>query len=118
MFMNNKLFKWAIILESLVDKSALDDMNILDIEVTTDENPQDRWHIYNVSASKDQIVHLAKYIKPKLYYAHFWLWNEMIVVYPNKIFELDANDNDSWTEAIVFWLSLDIPKEQLYFSID
>jgi hypothetical protein len=112
------MYKWAIIEESLTDNRFLNDIKILETGVTPDINPEDRWHIHGVLMSRDKIIELSKYIKPAKYYAHFWKWNDMIVVFPNKIFDLNFDDVGSWKPAIKFGLSIDIPIDQLNFSIN
>jgi len=42
----------------------------------------------------------------------------VIVVYPNKEFDIVYSDKDSWKDAIAYGQSLGIPIEQLDFKID
>ncbi|EKE28661.1 MAG: hypothetical protein ACD_3C00035G0011 [uncultured bacterium (gcode 4)] len=111
------MYKWAIIEESLTDNRILNDIKILELEITSDEEPEDRWHIFTVMMDKDQIMKLAWFIKPAKYYAHFWSWDEMLIAYPNKIFEVSLENKNTWKDAIEHGLSIDIPLEQLDFLI-
>ena len=116
--MTSYLYEWVIIEESLIDNRILNNLNIVELEITTEENPEDRWHIYTVLMSKDEILNLAKYLKPSKFYAHFWSGNDMIAVFSGKTFEFYLDDRNSWKDAIEYGLSIDIPEEQLDFSID
>ncbi|EKE29077.1 MAG: hypothetical protein ACD_2C00234G0004 [uncultured bacterium (gcode 4)] len=114
----NLMYKWAIIEESLTDKDILSDIQVLETEITPDIDPEDVWHIHTVMMTEENIFKLAEYLKPAKYYAHFWSRDDMFVVFPNKVFKLDSDNKDSWKDAIDFWLSIDIPLEQLDFLTD
>jgi len=49
------------------------------------------------------------------YYFHAYRNNELIVVFPEKIFRVTPN-RDSWIELVSYGLSLGIPEEQLDFK--
>lgn len=111
-------FKGSIILESLDNPEVIKDFSVLISRVTDDPNPVDRWHIYEVEASRDRLEKLSKVMKPTKYYAHFWNDNrEVIAVFRDKIFEFNFEDKKSWEPAIQYGLFVGIPKEQLSFDI-
>ena len=116
--MNTTLYKWAIIEESLTDARILNDFQVMWVDITTEDDPNDRWHIYEVQADKETVMNLSSYIKKTWYYAHFWKWNDVIVVFPDKVIEFHKDDESLRKEAVSYWLSIDIPEEQLSFTID
>lgn len=111
------MYKWTIVEESLQDNRLLNELKITSIRISNDENPETRWHIYNIYLSYEDILELAKKIKLG-WYMHFWLDREVIVVFENKVFELNYDDKDSWYDTVQYWLSVGISLEQLDFIID
>lgn len=112
-------YKGYIIEESLEDNLILNNFKIIGIKITDDENPADRWHIYEVETSKEQLLKISKYLKPGKWYTHFWDSNKNIIaVFKDKNFEFNYDNKESWNEAVEYGLSLGIPKEQLDFLID
>ena len=110
-------YKGIIIEESLEDNRILNKLNIIKFEITKEENPQDRWHLYTVKVFDKEISLLSNIIKNK-WYMHFWKNKKVIVIFKNKKFELEYNNKESWKPAIEYGLSLGIPLEQLDFPID
>ena len=51
-------YKGVIIEESLADNRILNDFKIIEFRISKEENPADRWHIYTVQVSKEDIVRL------------------------------------------------------------
>ncbi len=113
------MFKGTIVLESLENAEVIRDFKILSLNETTDLNPADRWHLYEVEATREQLEKLSKVIKPTKWYAHFWnVKREVIAVFRNKIFELNFDDKKSRERAIQYGISVGIPEEQLDFLIN
>lgn len=48
------------------------------------------------------------------YYAHFYRDDELIIVFPSKIFHVTP-DKNSWSEAVSYGESVGIPKDELDF---
>jgi len=118
-FFNMEKYKGAIVEESLEDNRILNDFKVSSISVTKEDNPEERWHICNVEATKKQIENLSKNIKPSKWYAHFWNSNkDVIAIFRGKIFYFNYNDKKSWNPAIKYGRSIGIPREQLDFIID
>ena len=111
-------YKGTIVEESLLDNRLLNSFKINKFRISNAENPDDRWHLYEVEATPEQIDKLAKQLKPTGWYTHFWQGDNVIVVYPNKKFEIVYSDKDSWKDAIEYGQSIGIPTEQLDFKID
>lgn len=60
-----KQYLGTIVGESLEDDSILKNFEIVDSRISDDENPADRWHLYKVRISRDEINQLVLHIKEK-----------------------------------------------------
>jgi hypothetical protein len=90
--------------------------NILEVSVTDDIDPSDRWHMNMVEVDIEQLEKLSKVMKSEKYYAHFWNEDKnIIVVFRDKIFNFNQGDESGSREAIDYGLSVNIPEEQLDF---
>lgn len=114
---NNDKFKGMIVEESLDDNRALNGLDFIDVKITDAENPSNRWHIYTVQVSHEDILRLWHHLKKSSWYMHFWSDDRMIIVFPEKQFEVNSRDRESWSPAIEHGLSLGIPRGQLDFVI-
>lgn len=110
-------YKGTIIEESLSDNRIINELKIIGLRISKDENPADRWHLYTVNVSDADISRLAGIIKPK-WYMHFWKDRQVIAIFQGKKFEFNYDDKSSWAPAVEHGLSIGIPKEQLDFIID
>ena len=106
-----------IVEESLEENRILNDLEIIKVKITKEENPAQRWHLYTVRVSKEDIEKLSKNIKTG-WYMHFWKGRNIVVIFRNKKFEFNFDDKSTWKPAVEYGLSLGIPKEQLDFLID
>lgn len=114
--MNNE-YKGIIVEESLIDNRMMNDFNIIDFRISSDENPADRWHIYTVMIDRNDMDRLSRNIKSR-WYMHFWKNREVIAIFQGKKFEFDYDNKSSWAPAVEYGLSMGIPKEQLDFIIE
>ena len=71
-----------------------------------------------MNVNENDIAALSKELKPKGWYMHFWSGDDIVAVFPNKLFHLKYSDKSTWTDAIEYGKSLDIPGEQLDFVIE
>jgi len=110
----NKLYKGVIIEESLMDKSAISKLKVLDSIIS----PGNHWHRYTVEVSEDDIVRISHNLYSQQWYAHFWKGMEVTVAFKDKIFKLVYNKKETWKTAVDYGLSIGIPREQLDFPID
>jgi len=115
--MSNKEYKGIIVEESLEDSRIINDVELIKVEITSEENPTERWHLYTVMVSKEEIEKLSKNIKQK-WYMHFWKDRNVIAIFKDNIFEFNFDDKSTWEPVVNYGLSLGIPKEQLDFPID
>jgi len=113
-----KLFKGVVIEESLEDNRILNELEIVGFRISSDETPQDRWHLYTVKVSEEDIVKLSKCIKSGKWYMHFWSGRDVIAIFKNKKFEFNYDDRDTWKDAVDYGLSVGTPQEQLSFVIE
>lgn len=111
------MYKGQIVAESLKDREILNNIKVLSIKETDDENVSDRWHIYSVIVTEEEICIVEQQIKEH-WYAHFWDDTKLIVLFTNKKFICEVKDKISWQLAINYGMSVGIPKEQLNFLMD
>ena len=114
--MSNK-YKGTIVEESLNDNRVINNFKIIGFRISSDDNPEDRWHLYTVSVTPEDMEQLSKNIKPK-WYMHFWRNREVVVIFSGQKFEFNYDDKSSWIPAVEYGLSIGISKEQLDFLID
>lgn len=110
-------WKGCIVEESLDDNRVLNNIEVVKVRITPEENPAERWHIYNALISEDEINKIHRHLKQS-WYMHFWKDNKMIILFKGKKFVIDAKDKKTWVKAIEYGLSINIPKEQLDFLME
>ena len=115
----DKKYKGPIVEESLDDNRILNELEIVSFRVSKDENPSDRWHLYQVQVSRRDIDTISKHLNSGKWYMHFWDSNRnVIAVFRDRIFEFNYDDKPSWKAAIEYGKSIGIPAEQLDFIIE
>ena len=103
-----------IVAESLIDKSALNNLEVIKSEVS----PNLGWHLFTVKGSEEQVNGLSKNIESSKWYMHFWRERDVIAVFKDRVFRFNYDDKKSWEPAVEYGLSIGIPKEQLDFPIE
>lgn len=111
-------YKGTIIEESLIDNRIINELDVVKVKISQEENAAERWHLYMVSITKDEINKISRNLKSEKWYAHFWKEKDVVVVFKNKIFNFNFDKKESWKPAIEYGLSLGIPQEQLDFPVD
>ena len=111
-------YEGTIVEEGLLDNRFLNTVEILSVRISSAEVPKDRWHLYKVRVSEEDISSFAKHLKPEHWYAHFWNGDEVIAVFPSKTFKFKHSDKAAWGPAIEYGKSIGIPEEQLDFIVD
>jgi len=118
-----KDWKGGIIAEGLSDPTIINKFSIHGASISEEGMPIDyegnvgRWHGYNVRCSRKEIDMLQQYILPG-WYAHFWRGTSIIVVFNDRQFELDKNDERTWKEAIEHGKKQGIPEKELDFPTE
>ena len=110
-------YKGMIVEESLEDNRILNGLRVVDFEISDDDNPADRWRVYTVLASDEDIEKLSNSIKSR-WYMHFWNERNIVVIFRDKKFEFNYDDKSTWKDVTEYGLSIGIPEEQLDFPID
>ena len=105
----------VIIEESLRDSRILNKLFITGVKITNEENPRDRWHMYDVIVSREEMDILQKEMDAGKWYMNFDNGFVMVVVYRDRIFEYNLGDKDGRERAVEFGRSLGIPEKQLDF---
>jgi hypothetical protein len=110
------LYMGIVIEESLEDNRLLNNLEIINVEITEEENPDKRLHVYTVEASMEEIDELSEGLKQG-WYMHFWHNRKITAIFKEKRFEFDFDNKATWEKAINYGVSQGIPKEQLDFPI-
>ncbi len=109
----------TIIEESLEDNRILNDFEIISVRITRDESPVDRWHLYKVKSTKENLLKFSNNLKQGTWYAHFWDEDKNIIaIFRDNVFEFNYDDKSSWVSAVEYGKSLGIPNEQLDFIVE
>lgn len=108
----------TIVEESLIDNRYLNNLSIIGVRISSTDIAADRWHMYKVTITEDQIKDLANQLKPEQWYMHFWNGDDVIAVFPGKVFRFNYSDKTSWSDAVNYGKSINIPEEQLDFLIN
>ena len=110
------MYHSIIIEESLKNPKALENYKILRMKFSPEEN----WHLHIVEISDPEraIKEIQEaMVADRPYYFH--IYNErgtLIVVFKDKVFHLNPNDETTWREAREYGaVKLNIPAEQLDF---
>ena len=119
-------YKGVIIEESLEDKSALQDLKILETEIepVTEEHKTPwvkQWTLHTVEISEDGAVEVAEKLSQALdpqhvWYADFKNDSTHFIIFRNKVFKIDRSNKAQYATATAYGLTLGIPDYQLDFS--
>lgn len=113
-----KQYRGVVIEEALDDNSLLNQLLVEKIHITKHEKRQDRWHMYQVLVSREQIDELAKHIIND-WYIHFWREAEIIALFSNnKQFEFNYYEKETWKDVLEYGRSIGIPEKELDFLIN
>ena len=109
-------YRGIIVEESLADNRILNEMSIMKMHISSQENKNDRWHLFEVETDEAAIEKLKTQIIDN-WYAHFWHGTEIIAVFKNNLFKFDYLIKDTWSDVLEHGKKLCIPPEQLDFPI-
>lgn len=104
------MYKGLIVKNSLNNPEVLNNFRILKTKMDDD------WELIWVETDKAGIKVIRDSLNSQKWYADFANDNKGVIVFQNKIFEVNVNDKSSWADAIKYGISLGIPKEQLDFN--
>ncbi len=112
-----KDYTGIIVEESLDDNRLLNELNVRKIRITGHTNPADRWHMYEVDVTKEEIQELSKHIIGD-WYMHFWKETDVIAIFKNKVFEFNYENKNTWNKVLEYGRSLGLPEDELDFPIN
>jgi hypothetical protein len=114
----SELYTGCIVEESLTDNRILNTLTIAKVRISSNDNPANRWHLYTVKVTPEQIKKLSSALNGPQWYMHFWRDQQIVAVFQDKTFEFFAADKSTWAPAVAHGLKLGIPAEQLDFPIE
>ena len=121
------MYLGTIILESLVDRSVLDGLNVVntEVEIVTEgfgTSWLKQWTLKTVEIPEDQAVNVAEKISHAIDPEHAGSWfadfanaQTHYVIFRDKVFVIDRSNREKYQEAEAYGLSLGIPQHQLGF---
>ena len=89
---------------------------ILKMYITSQENKNDRWHLFEVEIDESKIEKLKEQIFDR-WYAHFWHGTDIIAVFKDNIFKFNYLNKETWNNVLEYGRKLNIPDEQMDFPI-
>ena len=109
-------YRGIIIEESLNDNRILNNMAILKMHISGNEQKSDRWHLFEVEIEEEYIETVSNQIFDG-WYAHFWHGTDIIAIFANKKMRFNYLDKKTWNDVLEYGRKLNIPEEQLDFPI-
>lgn len=110
-------FKGIIVEESLIDNRVLNNFDIETVRISIEEEASERWHLYTVNITINEIEELKNYIKSG-WYMHFWKNRDIIAIFKDRVFSFNYDNKETWESVIKYGISVGISREQLDFPID
>lgn len=111
------LYCGVVVEEALDDNLLINSLSIEKVCITHHKKREDRWHMYQVKVSLEQINVLTNHIIDD-WYIHFWNGTDIIALFSrNKQFRFKYDNKESWKEVLEYGRSIGIPEEQLDFPI-
>ena len=108
----------TIVEESLKDNRYINQLNVVGVRISSAEIPADRWHLYKVEIDEADVDDLSSQLKQEKWYMHFWNGDQVIAVFPGKVYKFQHSNKSTWKDAVEYGKSIGIPEEQLDFIIE
>jgi len=107
-------YRGILIREGLKNPSVLERLRVLGMKQAGE------WLLVKVEVSEEEIKEVVKLVQNNLkrnpaFYAHFYRYNELIVVFPERVFRMTP-DKATWGLAIAYGQSVGIPLKELDFK--
>ncbi len=111
----NGEYHGLIVREGIRDPTVFQAMTVLGTK--TGQN----WTLIKIGIEPKAISRVIREVQSNLltekgvpYYAHFYRGEELIIVFPDRVFHVSPEE-DSWREAISYGESLGVPRAELDF---
>jgi len=111
----NREYHGIIVPQGIRNHAVFNELNVLG------EKRGKEWTLLKVGIDPNNITRVIGLVQANLssdkgvpYYAHFYRDNELIVVFPQRVFRV-STDRNSWTEAVRYGESVGIPRAELDF---
>ena len=119
--MDTKKYSGIVIKESIVNDSLLEEIESLAIDIYPHKlNGVLDTTIYKLELDESLInemsLKISENLLPKEYYVHFISGNEMIVIYPNRIYKFDSEETDVIAECKKYGKSIGIDANMMKFD--
>ncbi len=111
----SELFTGVVVEESLTDNRAVNELMILSVTVTDEDDPAHRWHVYTVTANLKAIERLSVYLRED-WHTHFWNRDELVIVYGGRILRCRRDEAKGAAAALSCGLTAGVPPERLLFQ--
>lgn len=116
-----KKYNGIIISESITDNKLIEEISKKAIQKYAHKlNNEIDTTIYNIELDDDEVLDFSKRISkgilPNGFYVHFVCEDEMIVIYPNKIFSINRNNLSEIENCILYGENLGINRKMLKFD--
>lgn len=108
-------WKGEILLESLSDTSILDTIDVERIEELSDDDGV--WHVYHVALEEHFVGSIGAFLKDGPWFIHFGDGKETIVAFKDAYFKFLDTDNETINEVKEYGRKLQIPEEELNFTV-
>lgn len=115
--MPEKEYVGYVVEESLDDNRILNGLQVIELRITGEPDPDKRWHICKIAANGPEIEKLWHHLKDR-WYMHFWKGENIAVYFKGNKFDLFGRYKSTWSSAIEYGKSIGIPEEQLDFPIE
>ena len=109
-------YSGIIVEESLDDNRLINGLKIEKVHITGHKKREHRRHEYLVKVSQEQIEALQRHINEESF-LYFWKDTTIIALFPNKRFDFDYLNKDTWNNVMEYGLSIGIPENDLEFNI-
>lgn len=103
-----------VIEQSLADRKLLEKSTIL-----SKKEESGLWILYKISFQKgmvDEMIKIAQAgLKSGKWYVHFYMKENLIIVFKQMVFLVSSSDKKTWEPAVHYGKSAGIPERQLNF---
>lgn len=104
-----------IIEEALDDNRFINSLKVEKVHITGHKKQEERWHMYQVNVSLEQIETLKNHINDD-WYLYFWKDNFIVALFPDRQFTFDYLNKDTWTDVLNYAHTIGMDEDDLDFN--